>query len=97
VTVALAVQLAESVTFKPDTDETVVPEGIPAPDTDCPAPILMLRAAIVTIGEPFAVVTESVKTPICDIVDPLISPTNTGVSTVLSIAARFCPGCANRS
>ena len=76
-----------------DTDTTVVPGGIspPVSVTNCPGPTRGLIApkviVVVELVDPVAV-----KTPIGDKDVPLMSPPNTGVSTVLSIFAKFCPG-----
>ena len=89
VTVALAEAFWDISTFNPDTDTTVVEAGIPEPVMVCPAPMSVLIAPSTTVELPLVVVTESVNTPIFDIVVPEISPIKTGVSAISSIELRF--------
>jgi hypothetical protein len=86
VTVAEAVALLDIVTVVPTTETTVVFAGIPAPVIVCPAPIRVLDTAKVRVGLRFVVVTESVKTPIWDMLVPVMFPIRTGVSLSESMA-----------
>ena len=74
------------------TDTTVVLAGMFEPVMICPAPIKAVEATVMVVDD--AVVADNVKTPTCDMVVPEVGPNRTGVLTVLSIAVRFCPGCA---
>ena len=76
------------------TETTVVLAGMFVPVIVCPAPINKVEATVTVVD--VARVADNVKTPTCDRVVPEVGPNKTGVLTVLSIAVRFCPGCAIR-
>ena len=96
VTVPLAVALALKVAVQtPPTsaaESTVVFAGIPAPVTDTPAPIAAIVVAKVTVGEPFVVVPEAVKTPTGVNVVPVKGPNKGRVFTDEEMSAKFWPG-----
>ena len=77
------------------TETTVVLAGMFVPVMTCPAPISNVEATV-TVVDVLTTAADSVKTPTCDRVVPEVGPNKTGVLVVLSIAARFCPGCAIR-
>ena len=77
------------------TETTVVLAGMFVPVMVCPAPINDVEATV-TVVDVLTTVADNVKTPTCDWVVPEDGPNKTGVLTVLSIAVRFCPGCAIR-
>jgi len=74
------------------TETTVVLAGMFVPVMVCPAPINVVEATVTVVD--VASVAESVKTPTCESDVPEVGPNKTGVLVVLSIAVRFCPGCA---
>ena len=85
----------DSWVFCEPAETTVVPEGMPVPLTACPEPILTWASEKVTFTVEFRIPVAE-NTPILDIEVPLMLPISTGVVIVLSMASRFCPGCATK-
>ena len=75
---------------------TVVPEGMPVPVTDTPAPMPTLVFGKVIVDDPVVVVAVSVNTPTgCNVV-PVNGPNIGRVFTEDEMSAKFWPGCAIR-
>ena len=71
---------------------TVVPEGMPVPVTDTPAPMPTLTFGKVIVDDPEVVVAVSVNTPTGRNVVPVNGPNSGRVFTDDEMSAKFWPG-----
>ena len=94
--VALALSVAVHVPPTEAADTTVVPAGMPVPETATPGPMAAMVVAKVTVGKPLVVVPDAVKTPTGSTVVPVKGPNSGRVLTLDEMSLRFCPGCAIR-
>ena len=94
--VAFALNMAVHTTAVSCALTTVVPEGMPEPETDTPAPMPTLVLGKVIVDDPEVVVAVSVNTPTGCKVVPVNGPNIGRVFTEDEISAKFWPGCAIR-